>query len=166
MPDTTEWATTMFGHCKLGDVRRTRRLVDMARCLASQFGATIAQCCQGDRAAQLGSYRLVRNDRVEPPEAIAEAVFSTVAHEAQHASLLLAVEYTTTQSYWHEASRELGPVGNRRESNVGGYLTHSVLLLHSTSEATVGLIDQALWAREGATHGRKHQRNQRAYQAK
>lgn len=80
--------------------------------------------------------------------------------------MLLAVEDRTTLSYSHEASRELGPVGNKRKSNVGGYLAHSVLLLDAANDATVDLIDQTLWARNGAAHGQKHQRNPRAYQAK
>jgi hypothetical protein len=94
MLDAAAWSKAMFGHCALGDARRTKRRVDFARRLASQIGDSIGPCCQGDSAAQLGSYRLLNNDPVRP-EAIAEAGFSAVADAAQQTSLLLAVEDTT-----------------------------------------------------------------------
>ncbi len=69
--DEAAWAQQLFGECDLGDRRRTRRRVDVGARLARQVGASMAQCCEGESAALLGSYRLMRNDEVAP-EAIRE----------------------------------------------------------------------------------------------
>ena len=56
----------MFGECELGDMRRTERLVSVAARMSKQMGCSLSKSCQGDSAALLGSYRLLRNDDVTP----------------------------------------------------------------------------------------------------
>src|SRR5699024_1381348 len=148
--------------CALGNARRTKRLVDFTWRLASQICDSIVQCCQGDSAAQLGSYRLLNNDQVRP-KAIAEVGFSTVADAAQQSSLLLAVEDTITLSYTHGVREQLGDVGCGRELPVGGYEAHSMLILDGIDESTVGLVDQVLWCRQSAVHGQRRHHKKRAY---
>src|SRR5260364_76504 len=46
-----------FGECNLGDERRTKRLVEVGKRLANQIGCSLPKCCEGDKAALLGSYR-------------------------------------------------------------------------------------------------------------
>ncbi len=36
--DTEEWANNLFGHAKLGDERRTKRLVKLSHLMASNTG--------------------------------------------------------------------------------------------------------------------------------
>jgi len=74
-------------------------------------------------------------DRVDP-KSIAGKSFSTVVYESQHFLSFMVVEDTTTLSYPH-VGQELWPVGNKHESNVGGYLVHSVLLMDVAKDATV-----------------------------
>jgi len=81
MIDEAEWAEDTFGGCELGDVRRTKRLVDIGRRLAQRAGDSMAQCCDGDAAAQLGSYRFLRNEHGDA-EAIAETSFAATARLA------------------------------------------------------------------------------------
>jgi len=92
--DEMEWSRRMFGECELGDARRTERLVEVAALMSKQMGKSLAKSCQGDGAALLGGYRLLRNDDVKP-EAIRAGGFAEVAQRAQAHSLLLAVEDTT-----------------------------------------------------------------------
>ncbi len=114
--DETRWAQQLFGECDLGDRRRTRRLVDVGTRLARQVGASMAQCCAGESAALLGSYRLMRNDEVSP-EAIREGGLGCVARQVQsHLGVLLAVEDTTSVSYAHAVAADLGATGSRRET--------------------------------------------------
>lgn len=89
--DEMEWSRRMFGGCELGDARRTGRLVDVAALMSKQMGRSLAKSCQGDGAALLGGYRLLRNDGVKP-EAIREGSFASVARHAQAHALLLAVK--------------------------------------------------------------------------
>lgn len=159
------WSQQMFGRCDLGDVRRTRRLVDVGTRLAQHAGASLPQSCAGDEAAVLGSYRLIGSEHVEA-DAIAEGGFTCVAEVAQQAGVLLAVEDTTTLSYAHTVAAQLGTIGSQRQAKHRGYLVHSVLLLEADSERTVGLIEQRRWCRRDAEYGKKHARKQRNYQDK
>ncbi|MHB1945930.1 MAG: hypothetical protein ACYCPE_11905 [Metallibacterium sp.] len=84
----------------------------------------LAKPCEGESAALLGSYRLLRNDEVSP-EAITKGSVGCVARQARpHPGVLLAVEGTTRVSYAHAAA-DLGATGSRREAKHRGYLMHS-----------------------------------------
>jgi hypothetical protein len=164
--DEVQWSGELFGHCDLGDVRRTRRLVDVAARLARNAGQSLARCCQGDTAAVLGSYRLIENASVGA-EAIAEAGFEAMAQAAQTTSgVLLAVEDSTSVVYTHAVTDQLGTTGSQQQPKHRGYLVHSVLLLEASSERTLGLVEQRRWCREDAGYGRKHARKRRAYEDK
>ncbi len=157
-----DWAEDIFGGCDLGDVRRTRRVVDMGRRLAAQSGASMAKCCDGDAAAQLGSYRLIENEKVSA-QAIREGGFESVARRASEHQRLLAIEDTTALSYRHSLAEQLGPIGTEADGKTRGFLVHSVLLVECQSERTVGLIEQHHWSRDASQHGRRHKRKERAY---
>lgn len=164
--DSQEWSQQMFGASELGDVRRTKRLVDVGARLARQAGESLVKCCEGDDAAIQGSYRLIGNDKVEP-QAIAQAGFARVAEQAQrHHGVLLAIQDTTTLSYGHEVAADLGPVGSKPQAHRRGYLVHSTLLVQADREQTIGLIEQRAWCRQDTAYGRKHERKRRAYESK
>ena len=63
------------------------------------------------------------------PEAIACGGYKRCAQLAGESEELLAVEDTTTVSYGHEGSRELGDVGGKERSKKRGFMVHSVILL-------------------------------------
>lgn len=160
-----QWSHRLFGRCDLGDVRRTRRLVDVGARLSRHAGASLAQCCQGDTAAVLGSYRLIGNEKVAPA-AIAAGGFSATVEAAQEAGLLLAVEDSTSLSYAHAVAAELGTTGSQRQARHRGFMVHSVLLIEADSERTVGLVEQRHWCRAEDGFGKKHDRKRRAYEEK
>lgn len=165
MLNEVRWSEQLFGRCQLGDVRRRRRLVDLGARLARHAGALLAQCCQGNAAAALGSYRLIGSEQIKP-EAIAEGGFGAVAEAAQAAGVLLAVEDSTSVSYAHAVASELGTTGPHQQARHRGYLVHSALLLEAASERTVGLIEQRRWCREDAEYGKKHARKRPRYEDK
>ncbi|MGZ5029982.1 MAG: IS4 family transposase [Methylobacter sp.] len=160
-----EWSRQLFGGSDLGDSRRTARLIDVAARMARQMGQSLAKSCEGDHAALLGGYRLMRNEAVEP-EAIRAGGFGRVAQQAQDYDLLLAVEDSTSLSYTHTVAAELGITGSKQDAKRHGFLAHSILLLDAVSENTVGLIAQQHWCRDRASYGKKHTRKQRAYEDK
>ncbi len=163
--DEMEWSRQLFGGSDLGDTRRTARLIDVAARMASQMGYSLAKSCEGDSAALLGGYRLMRNEAVEP-EAIRAGCFARVARQAQDHDLLLAVEDSTSLSYNHGVAAELGRTSSKQDAKRNGFLAHSVLLLDAVSEHTIGLIAQQHWCRDRASYGKKHTRKQRAYEDK
>ena len=100
------------------------------------------------------------------PEAIACGGYKRCAQLAGESEELLAVEDTTTVSYGHEGSRELGDVGGKERSKKRGFMVHSVILLEERSGTTVGLIEQTRWCREKGSRGKRHKRKERAYEDK
>lgn len=156
------WAEETFGQCELGDVRRTKRVVQLAASLAQHAGGSVLHACRGDSAATEGGYRLIRNGSVAP-EALAEGGFKATVRAATGMECLLAVEDTTELAYEHAVAESLGDLGGREKSRKRGYLVHSTLLLDAASEATVGLIAQERWQRSSAARGQRHQRRERPY---
>ena len=166
MGNEATWTPQVFGACDRGDSRRTRRFVDAGTRLAQQMRASMAHCRAGESTALLGNYRLMRNEDVSP-EAIREPGLGRSARQAASCTdLLLVVEDTNSVSYAHAAAASLGTTGSRREAKYRGYLVHSILLLESTSERTLGPIEQRHWSRDATTYGKKHARKQRAYEDK
>lgn len=163
--DPQQWAEEVFGECQLGDQRRSQRLIDIGARMAAQVGKSLAKCCEGDSAALLGSYRLLRNGQVSA-QAIREGGFAWSAKEAREYPLLLAVEDTTSVSYTHGAAAQLGTTGSHEEAKRRGYMVHSVMLLDAAQGQPIGLIDQHVWMRAEDGFGKKHQRKQRAYETK
>ena len=137
-------------------------MVDVAARMAKQAGSSLAKSCDGDQAALLGSYRLMRNEAVKP-EAVRASGFTRAAELAKSSGLLLAVEDTTSVSYPHAAAG-LGLTGGKQAAKRNGFMVHSVLLLDAQSECTVGLIAQRHRCRDPASHGKNHTRRQRSYQ--
>lgn len=160
--DEKAWSQDVFGRCQLGDARRTKRLVDMGARLASHAGASVAKCCRGESAAQLGSYRFLRNDAISA-EQIAEGGFDATVRQVDGLRRLLALEDTTTLSYRHQVADDLGVIGSTPSGPSRGFLVHSILLVDSDTERTVGLVEQQHWCRDPAEHGKRHTRKQRDY---
>lgn len=163
--DEYEWARDVFGHCDLGHERNRRRLIDVGARLARQPEASLAAACGTDKAALLGGYRLIENDRVAA-DAIAAGGFAATAERVGDASRLLAASDTTTLSYSHAVASELGDVGGPEQSEARGWQVHSSLLINGDNYVSIGLIDQQWRSRDPSGRGRKHQRKQRPYEEK
>lgn len=139
------WAKNHFQNAKLGDHRRTARLVEVATNMARSSGKSIALSCRGSEAKQEGAYRLMRNDNVSP-EVIRAAGFQHTAELAQSYSEILALDDTTSLSYKHQVAPELGKLGSVTD-RARGWWVHSTILLDSHTTQTIGLIHQDWWLR-------------------
>lgn len=160
-----EWAEMTFGQARLGDARRTARLVKMATDLARSPKLSVDAAARGDAAAAEGAHRLVRNKAVTP-QAIAEAGFGVTAELAEQTEgLLLALEDTTTLRFNHSVIEELGDVDGGQEYTKG-WLVHSVLVAEADTKAPLGLIEQTRWKRAPEERGKRRRRKQRAYSEK
>lgn len=161
--DEHQWAQDLFGQAQLGDKRRTDRLVRYAADQARHPQDSTLSACQGDQAAALGAYRLLRNEQVDP-EKINQAAFEHVARLVARHEVVLALEDTTTLSFFHSVRDQLGDLGGKAQSKKRGYFVHSVLLVEPQSRQPLGLVHQQWWRRRG--RGKKHTRKQRPYSQK
>lgn len=141
-----EWAQDEFGLAQLGDVRRTKRLVQVAGGLAANPGGTLPQAF-GEWSDLKGAYRFFHNRAVN---------FDTVMGphlERSRASCrapgeYLIIEDTTLLDYsGHPAAQQLGVIGN---GGGRGFEVHSALavrvegwtLEQRPEGALVGLVGQ------------------------
>ncbi|MGG4610345.1 IS4 family transposase [Providencia sp. Me31A] len=163
MGSSNEWAKEQFGHAKLGDPRRTARLVKMASDLAQHPGKSVVKSSPSP-ACMEGAYRFIRNDNISA-EDIGEAGFNATVNQVHRYSLLLAIEDTTTLSYNHRSIQsDLGHVnqGNRHR----GLLAHSILLFAPETLDVIGLIEQQRWTRDIKTRGIRRKGLKRPYEEK
>jgi Transposase DNA-binding/Transposase DDE domain len=162
----TNWAKASFGDARLGDTRRTRRLVELAAALARRAGSSIPAACEGNPAAVEGAYRFARNDAIEPG-GIAEAGFEATAalvKKGKH-TVLLAPEDSTVLSYEHDVD-DLGDVGGPPSTATQGIWAHSAILVDPLAERTLGLVAQHRWVRKPEEYGKRHQRKELPYEEK
>ena len=161
--DASVWAQATFQRAKLGDSRRTKRLVQLAGQLAAHTGQSIVQSLSSNAEIE-AAYRFVRNDDVEP-EAIAEAGFAATADACKGFDCLLALEDSTSIEFKHRTvAKELGHTTSHKHSR--GIQVHSVLLFAPEEQQVVGLIEQQRWARDINTYGQNVDYAKRAYEDK
>jgi hypothetical protein len=147
--DSNQWAEAMFGGCELGDARRTRRAVDYAARQAAIPGGSTNEVCAGDDAATEAAYRFMRNDAIEP-RALEEGPFQYNAAQCTGVGVVLAIQDTTTLTYPHAVSEQLGDLGGGR-----GFLVHSTLAVDGETRHVIGLLDQQRWSRPPEEPGQR-----------
>lgn len=165
LTNPSNWAKESFGGAQLGDLRRTKRLVEVASSFAQHTGASIPAAC-GNGAAVEGAYRFARNEAVEPTD-IARAGFETTVKlmKKEKPRVLLAPEDSTVLSYAHDVD-DLGDVGGPEGSTTQGIWVHSALLVDPQTERTLGLVAQQRWVRDAKEYGKRHERKERPYEEK
>src|SRR5713101_1307223 len=121
--DDRHWAVIEFADAELGDVRRTKRLVELAGVLAQHPTAALPEAC-GDDAMLKAAYRFFDNDAIEPPDVLQSHIEATY-HRLEQVPLVLAVQDTTEVDWTaHSATKHLGPLGH---TACQGLLVHSTL---------------------------------------
>ncbi len=150
-----DWAEQEFGRAALGDERRNRRLLILARDFYARPQANVPQACES-RAKSKAAYRFFDHPKTSM-KLVLESHYEATRQRGAAEKLVLAVQDTTSLNYsTHPAAEGLGPIGSKEEGVVG-------LLLHSTmafnAEGTpLGLLDVQCWKRDAATFGKRHQR--------
>ena len=162
--DEEQWAQRLFGGASLGDKRRTARLVRYAADQARHPDGSTVVASQGNKAATEGAYRMLRNDRIDA-EHINASAFAYTAEQAPAYGLMLALEDTTTLSYYHRSLRDhLGDLGGKARSKRRGFFVHSILLVDAQGPDVLGLIEQHYWVRRGRS--KRGDRKRRPYRQK
>src|SRR2546422_6456170 len=151
-----DWIETEFGAAELGDARRTQRLLTLMGQLATRPGASLPEAC-GSRGQLKAAYRFFANGAIEPEELWASPIAATYERAAP-VPVVLAVQDTTELDWGRQsATAGLGPVGAP---------SHQGLLVHTTIAFTpervpLGVVAQAVWARDPGTAGQRETRRQR-----
>ncbi len=151
-----DWIETEFGATDLGDARRTQRLLTLMGQVAARPGASLPEAC-GSRGQLKAAYRFLANEAIEPAALWASHIAATYARAAG-VPVVLAVQDTTELDWGPQsATAGLGPLGAP---------SHQGLLVHTTLAFTpervpLGVVAQAVWARDPGTVGQRETRRQR-----
>ena len=150
------WAEIEFGETELGDVRRRRRLIEMATTLAKRPTGSLPEACE-DGAQLKAVYRFFAHDEIEPSAMLASHVQATT-DRLQQERLVLAVQDTTVLDYTHHpATTGLGAVHDARHQ---GMFVHRTLAI-TPERVPLGLLGQEVWTRDPAQVGKRATRKQR-----
>src|SRR3989442_11253157 len=104
------WAAHEFADAELGDVRRTKRLVNLAHVLPQHPTAALPEAC-GDGAMLKAAYRFFSNDDIAPQDVLSSHIESTYSR-LDKVPLVLAVQDTTEVDLTgHPATTGFGPLG-------------------------------------------------------
>lgn len=151
-----DWMATEFGAADSGDARRTQRLLTLMGQVAARPGASLPEAC-GSRGQLKAAYRFFANAAIEPEDLGASHIVATYERVAV-VPVVLAVQDTTELDWGPEsATAGLGPLGAP---------SHQGLLVHTTIAFTperlpLGVVAQAVWARDPWTVGQRETRKQR-----
>lgn len=156
--DPAGWAEQQFGSAALGDARRTRRVVAMARAMAGNPRASLPQQLP-DWARLKAAYRVLDEAEVSHAALLAPHWEQTRAAARQGAVILLVQDTTEVDFTAHPKTRGLGPIGN---GGGAGILVQSVLAIEPATRHVLGLAYQEPFLRRAAPKGEScAQRRQR-----
>lgn len=145
MRNVKRWAEGEFGHARLGDRRRTRRLVRMASEVASRPSGVVTKACSSS-ATREGAFRLLENRAVHPL-AVQDAVHeATAARCVGHPRVVVAVDMTSLTVSDESESKDVGGVGTWSKGARG---VHAISALAIAKDGTsLGLCGQRMWVRK------------------
>jgi Transposase DNA-binding/Transposase DDE domain len=155
-----QWAQEQFGAVRLGDRRRTRRLVKVAGRLAECPSGTLPGA-MGPWNELKGAYRLFSNRHVSYSTIIQEHCQQTLRECCQAGEYLLIEDRSCLDYSSHRATQGLGRIGNDRGA---GFLLHTTLAVRveegvaAAPLQVVGLLGQSCWARKGTSARAKKER--------
>lgn len=142
--DHIEWATSEFGSAKLGDTRRTARLVSIAAEAAGTPCGTVSGACRTS-ASREGAFRFVENEAVCPREVIGAMVRAAIRRCTEKLAIV-PVDATSLLLRDETGGRGVGAIGSWKSGARG---VHVMSALALTSEgAPLGLCAQSYWVRE------------------
>ena len=129
MDDSATWISTQFAGAALGDVRRTRRTIQIASHMLTRPGASLPQLA-ASRSDLKATYALWAHPTSTPAHLQAGHRGRVRAALADGADPVLLIEDTTVMSWAGSAPvTGLGPIGSGGDAGLQGFLLHTVLAL-------------------------------------
>ena len=148
------FGTEHFGEAQLGDVRRTRRLVQAADAIVQHPGGTLPQKIH-DPYPLDALYRLANRKEVTHEAILEPHRQRTLRAMRQIDGPVLLIHDTTELDYSSLSSLTgLGQIGN---GHGRGYECHNTLAVHAPSRAVLGLANQILARRDTVGKGESRQ---------
>jgi hypothetical protein len=155
------WAEIELSQARLGDVRRTRRLINVAEQRLQHPAASLPESC-GSWAATKALYRLMDNEAITPT-AILESHRAATVKRVVAEAVVLCPQDTTYVDYTHHPNT--AGLGVMQDLDHQGLLVHTTLAI-TPERVPLGVIDQQVWTRDAATFGKRQERREKPTAAK
>lgn len=155
LPKDTNWAVSDFADAELGDVRRTKRLVERAHILAQHPTAALPEAC-GDGAMLKAAYRFFDTAAIEPQAVLLSHIEATYGRLSKVPLVLAAPDTTAVDWTAHPAPTGVGPLGHTACQGLLGQST----LVCTAERLPLGLLAQQVWARAPDDVGKRARRKQ------
>jgi hypothetical protein len=130
-----------MGRCKLGDKRRTERLVDTARRISGHPSGTLPEKLK-DPAAYRATLRLVNNPKVTHQAVLAPHIEATLEQMRRCPDTVLIIEDIVELDFSKQMT--LSAMGQIGDGNGWGYECHNSLAVNAASDELIGLACQQL----------------------
>ena len=144
MQSTARWAEEEFGRAKLGDRRRTRRLVALASEVARRPAGTVTRTCRST-ASREGAFRLLENGAVRAVAMLRSMQEATGARSAEGQTMFVAVDGTSLHITDTRRRKGVGSIG-ARDRGARGLQVMTALAVNDQG-VPMGIAGQRMWAR-------------------
>jgi hypothetical protein len=152
------WAQEEFGRARLGDARRTARLVRMAREVAIRPAGRVSEVFE-KAAERQGAYDLLENPAVQVEQLQEAAAAACAARSAEYPFVFVPVDGSSLTLTDHARTKDFGAIG----ANMFGARGLKVISAIGVSPegVPVGLLSQQWWSRKAAPKRRNKKRRGR-----
>lgn len=145
-----KWAREEFGSTALGDVRRTRRLVDMAAQAARRPSGKVAVVFNR-KSDREGAYDFLESPQVDAAT-VAGSMFGATAARAEGEPVVFVVLDVSALTLTDEGeAKGFGPIGSPNRPARGLMVLNAMAV--DRDGVPLGLIDQRFWARPAPSRG-------------
>lgn len=151
----------IFGRARLGDPRRTARLVQVASVAAARPLDSFNRSCETWGEAK-GAYRLIENGQITVEQFQEPSTEAAVLACRNQRRIIVPSDTTSLNFTGHSSIRGLGPID---EAEIQGLLFHSSLALLPNG-VPLGLLRQQAWTRDPESYGSSHRRKGRPFKEK
>jgi hypothetical protein len=141
------WAQKLFGRARVGDSRRTARLVSMAARAAERPAGRVSAVFKRDKERQ-GAYDLLECRKVDPAALLRGLGESAAQHAAEKAFVFVPVDGSSTTLADHAASKDFGSLGALRNGTRGLKVISALGV--SPEGVPLEIFTQVWWARTNA----------------
>jgi hypothetical protein len=148
-----QWAHEEFGHAEIEDLRRGRRLVDMATVAAGRPAGRITETFRGSAQRQ-GAYKLLETEKVSPTVLTKAMGVAGARRAAAEKFVFCPVDGSSLTLTDRAACKDFGPIGTRSQGARGLKVMNAMLL--SPEGVPLGISAQEWWARPAKKPTKKH----------
>lgn len=143
---TEQWAEDEFASARLGDARRTVRLVAIASQAAISLSGALTKVFAGQTKELGAAYDFMENHHVKA-DAILEAQACSTAHRAKDFPFVYcAIDGSSLKYQDDDGTREMGPIGAQCKQGKG--LKTMMGLAISPTGVPIGLLGACFWTRD------------------